>query len=412
MESQQKLHRRNRSKEEDDVPEIPGQSATAGNGVLPPQSRVRVNSVPMKPNGEGTSSVAFGNPSPSAGPYRTSFNGAPKANEGSNGYPLSPLRSSFSTSGSLHGHSRTRSISTPFSPPLPSPLSSGFSFSQQPIPMTTSTSNPEASTTLSPTSAKHNRRHSRLHSRNLSVFFPRPENLPQNTISEDGAQELEIRVDEEAPIAIMPPAGSNTRTRRTQSTHNPPTPLGAGFTFGARPPSLGPTPPPMSAGPSSSSSAASRRGHHHKHSMSHNFFSFLEPGMGGSPRAEAQEHLHTQPTPMPVSPWTPQSATGFPMSPTSPASAVLSQHATSPISPIDLDVEIPLPLPAVALAVGQFILGAWLWVSGQQIGSLSTTGLGYWVVFDSFGVGLGNVLPWWLNLKSSQRHRSAGTSYG
>jgi hypothetical protein len=55
----------------------------------------------------------------------------------------------------------------------------------------------------------------------------------------------------------------------------------------------------------------------------------------------------------------------------------------------------------VALAVGvgvfQFVLGAWLWVCGQQIGSLSVTGLGYWVVFDAFGVGLGSVLPSWLD---------------
>ena len=41
----------------------------------------------------------------------------------------------------------------------------------------------------------------------------------------------------------------------------------------------------------------------------------------------------------------------------------------------------------------QFALGAWLWITGQQVGSLSCTGLGYWVVFDAFGVALGHILP-------------------
>lgn len=44
----------------------------------------------------------------------------------------------------------------------------------------------------------------------------------------------------------------------------------------------------------------------------------------------------------------------------------------------------------------QFVLGACVWVSGQQIGSLSCTGLGYWVVFDAFGIALGKVLPTYL----------------
>ena len=58
----------------------------------------------------------------------------------------------------------------------------------------------------------------------------------------------------------------------------------------------------------------------------------------------------------------------------------------------------------IAFVVGilQFILGAWLWVRGQQIGSLSVTGLGYWVVFDAFGVGLSTVLPVWLDRQSAK----------
>ena len=47
-------------------------------------------------------------------------------------------------------------------------------------------------------------------------------------------------------------------------------------------------------------------------------------------------------------------------------------------------------------SIWQFIIGAWLWVTGQQVGSLACTGLGYWVVFDAFGVALGHVLPSYL----------------
>lgn len=55
-----------------------------------------------------------------------------------------------------------------------------------------------------------------------------------------------------------------------------------------------------------------------------------------------------------------------------------------------------IPVAAAAASIVQFVLGAYLWVCGQQIGSLSCTGLGYWVVFDSFGVALGKVVPPWL----------------
>ena len=59
------------------------------------------------------------------------------------------------------------------------------------------------------------------------------------------------------------------------------------------------------------------------------------------------------------------------------------------------DDRIPVGAAAAASIV-QFVLGAYLWVCGQQIGSLSCTGLGYWVVFDSFGVAFGEVVPQWL----------------
>ncbi|KIK68420.1 hypothetical protein GYMLUDRAFT_717832 [Collybiopsis luxurians FD-317 M1] len=382
----------------------------------------------------------------SAGSYRTSF----KVNGPTHAPPSSPFRTSISSPQNLgvDGHSRTRSISTPYSPPLPSPLS--FSFpaeaqSHSPVPRSlnkfpTSTSAPdnasssEAITALeSQTQAqKHTRRHSRLHSRNLSIFFPRPGSLPSNTISEDGSQELEFPTSSDVEAMPIPSAGSSVsfpsgrRTATSLQNGKSSAPLGAGFTFGGRPPAVsGPTPPMMSNGPSS---ASSRRGHHHKHSLSHNFFSFLEPGTGGPQTSSPEQELYMQPAPTPMSPWNPispfpksagvppdsagvvspspsrpsfsshtrtQSQAPFPSTPT-PVSAASLHSSTSPV-----DSAPPFALPFTII---QFLIGASLWASGQQIGSLGTTGLGYWVVFDSFGMGVGGVFAKWLN-----GHREGGS---
>jgi hypothetical protein len=280
-----------------------------------------------------------------------------------------PFRSPFTVP--FPSHSRTRSISTTpssTSPPL-------YSF-------------PDAS-------SNHPRKHTRMHSRNLSLFFPRP---GSTTISE--------RFDEEAPVSSIPSANptiSLPGARPTRHSHNgqPLTPIGVGFTFGGRPPGDGQLNTRSTSLTSSSSvpGTASRRGHHHKHSMSHNFFSFLEPG-GHLNRTKAEEELHTQPTPVPVSPWTPMS--GFPSS--TPQNGTANDdhpHPSSPTHPSPLSpTKTPDPTPSLPLSILtsslQFVLGAWLWVSGQQIGSLSVTALGYWVVFDAFGLGVAWILPAWV----------------
>jgi hypothetical protein len=57
---------------------------------------------------------------------------------------------------------------------------------------------------------------------------------------------------------------------------------------------------------------------------------------------------------------------------------------------IDVDDEESVPpyhYRIVWLVAGvQFMLGAWLWVCGKQIGLLLVTGLGYWIMFDAFSV--------------------------
>ncbi|KAF5366140.1 hypothetical protein D9757_010951 [Collybiopsis confluens] len=393
----------------------------------PPPPRSRVQSTPASPPVMGHSrsmsisvpgprSAGFASSSPfapvpaSAGSHRTSFK------------PSSPFRASISSPQNLgvNNHSRTRSISSPYSPPLPSPLS--FSFpadSQSRSPPPPQSPNRLSASTSAPENAqpqKHSRRHSRLHSRNLSIFFPRPGSLPSNTIAEDGSQEVEFPASSDLEAMPMPsasssvsfPSGRRTATSLQNGSRSPEPSLGAGFTFGGRPPAVsGPTPPMMSNGPSSSSS---RRGHHHKHSMSHNFFSFLEPGSAGTQTSSHDQELYTQPTPTPMSPWNPISP--FPQSAglppgsaglVSPMPSSASQTRAQSISPFPPSpppvsnmsaVSSPFALP---FTIAQFLIGALLWASGQQIGSLGTTGLGYWVVFDSFGLGVGVILGRWLN---------------
>ncbi|KAI0265440.1 hypothetical protein BC834DRAFT_970209 [Gloeopeniophorella convolvens] len=423
------VHRRKSSREEEEnlviapngtlqlgIPPVPVKESKAGNDDTSP-SRNRTLSTPSKPPSLPLQSSYLAQP-PSAGPFRTGFNlphtiGHP--------HSASPLRPSFSTPTHLHvhgsSHSRTRTISAgPFAPPSPSPLS--MSFPSEDIPSSSSGTPPlPSSATLpefprssrvlphvrngsysqlsvngseppsSPSASGHPRRHSRIHSRNLSVFFPRPGSLPHSTIAEDGAQELEVGrpPNDSAPtLAGVSMPGASPTVSRT------PRKLGEGFTFGSRPPPseddgdalmISDPPPPRT----------SRRGHHHKHSLSHNFFSFLEPGSTGE--------LTSQPAPMPLSPWAPTSP--LPRAPSEGASPVspLSDPGASPFFDVQQGV---LPRGAVAASLGQFGLGAWLWITGQGVGSLACTGLGYWIVFDAIGVAVSRILPAYLQRPTLQ----------
>ncbi|KAH9077788.1 hypothetical protein EDB83DRAFT_2345970 [Lactarius deliciosus] len=391
------VHRRKSSKEEDENLVI------APNGLLQSDNLSGVEEkgeFSARNRDVASPSGPLPSPSPpqptSAGPFRTGFK-LPQTN----GYS-STLRSTFSTPTHLHIHggSRTRSISSgPFTPTSPSPLSMSFpsrdahssASASNAVPFPSSATLPEfppsrrahvhtrtsSYTQLSssnsepppsPSASTHSRRHSRLHSRNLSIFFPRPGSLPHSAIAEDGTQELEIEpcIDSAAAAGVPLPSASPTLSRPQKR-------LGEGFTFGARPPpahngdALIDEQPPLPR--------ASRRGHHHKHSLSHNFFSFLDPGSTG------RGDLTSQPTPTPVSPWAPISPFPHPQSP-SPVSP-RSDTSTSPFFDMQND---PLPIDAIAASLGQFALGAWLWITGQGVGSLACTGLGYWVVFDAIGV--------------------------
>lgn len=434
MQNGQGLHRRKSSKDEDEnvvLVESPvsdldynDNEPLYGTQIEPSQRNRTLSS----PHTGHSRSVSFAGGVPPS-PFRTGFN-LPRSPNGVNGHIKSPLGPTFNAQLG-QGHSRTRSTSTPFSPTLSSPLSGSFPMNGVngrgtsslisaptmyafPSAIALSQSAPESSqdASLPAPTPNHPRRHSRLHSRNLSIFFPRPGSLPHAVISEDGGQEIEVSVDEEAPSVEIPAAGSSVRFPSTRDVR---TPLGQGFTFGARPPSTGPVPSLMTdSGESSShhsSTSASRRGHHHRHSISHNFFSFLEPVRRPAPGEEPQE-LITEPAPVPLSPWVPMSA----IASTATEDKKVIPHNGHADHDHDHDHdhnrhhrqhqprehrshnngEASIPVVAAVAGTGQFLLGAWLWVQGQQIGSLSVTGLGYWVVFDAFGVGLSEIAPKWL----------------
>ncbi|KAF9645549.1 hypothetical protein BDM02DRAFT_3271637 [Thelephora ganbajun] len=359
-----------------EIPATPGLDAMESQINSP---RARVHSTP----GVGARPLTIGIPTsqslpptqyhpPSAGPYNTSFGN--RANLNGNG--RTPLSHS--------SHSRTKSLSMnpkDYSPPLRSPLSNSFSPSLQSMfppppdsPSFKSFAFPQSvsapdmqqrSLSSGQPNASRRHTHNRIHSRNLSVFFPRPGTLPQPTIEEDS-------VEIPAPVTTI-------RERTTHDNDG----LRAGFRFGGVPSSSDSSLTPSS----SSGSRPSRRGHHHKHSMSHNFFSFLEPGSQRSDTA----------------------ASSGPPS----ASSTMTDFADSvapplvvPTTPVVPTVD---PLAVVSCAV-EAILGAAVWVTGQQTGSLSCTGLGYWVVFDSFGVALSRIIPGYL-ARDSMQSRSRRT-YG
>jgi hypothetical protein len=402
----QQLHRRKSSREEDiNHDSLPStddvSSAEKGLPIVTiepaPPPRIRAQSTPHNHGHNRSSTYAGGTnpPPPLPASFRSNFAPRPLINGHT---PGSPFRSSFSVplQPYVNGHSRTRSISTPFSP-LPSPLSASFpTTSYIPPNVSISHSAPDGNEL-----SKGGRRHTRLHSRNLSFFFPRPGSNPQGTINEDDAQELEIPVDVEAPL--IPPAGSTINFPGSRSPRQSLTPLGQGFTFGARPPSSqGPTTDLMTArhSGSSTSSSASRRGHHHKHSLSHNFFSFLEPG--STLPLNHDEGLRSQPISRPLSPW--DSVSPLPASIAPPKSTNNTPIPNNSHANVEQHRDLvpgQISYNAVAVTVIQFVLGAWLWVSGQQVGSISCTGLGYWVVFDSFGVALSKVIPGWLSRSSN-----------
>lgn len=287
-----------------------------------------------------------------------------------NSPPSSPFRAS---------HARVRSISSgPFIPPVSSPLANTFHVPLHPF-------EPGQVDDAAEGLRGHGRRHSRVHSRNLSIFFPRP----HATISEDLPSDIESAPNNHSQSQINLHITAS-QSEPLQIGHD----LTASFSFG----SSDSIPKSNSTGVIPAGVTA-RRGHHHKHSLSHNFFSFLDPARQLQPEAKPQE-LHTAPTPAPMSPWSPvsniqggESTSSSKVDLTTGTSSRSS--SASPVPPSSPYLSLNLSkdgLLARVACILQFCLGGLLWVRGQAIGSLACTGLGYWVVFDAFGIAAGGPL--------------------
>ncbi len=293
-------------------------------------------------------------PPPSASAFHTNFE-----------VPSSP---SFDHSSFTFGASPTTAYSTPpslyLTPPIQhtppsSDVPSFQPYSHRRTPSASfSPSHSPGSVPMSPISRSASpKRHTRIHSRNLSVFFPRPDVEKATSIPED--------------------EGDNGQTLEYKTMDAPPSSARlAKFKFGGR--------LAFENGMHDDGAPTKRRGHHHKHSVSHNFFSFMEPGQ--TPQTEASPFLPESPFPGTTS--TPRVSSG--------TSERRDLRQPLPISHKRLQSEHllsryfndPERTAALAFFVAEIILGAWLWIAGQSRGSLACTGLGYWIVFDSLGVTL------------------------
>ncbi|CAD6565477.1 MAG: hypothetical protein CYPHOPRED_005652 [Cyphobasidiales sp. Tagirdzhanova-0007] len=277
--------------------------------------------------------------------------------------------------------------------PLTSPFSANYSVNsnnQSPIrreSASPSKPSPFASQQLTAAEKReHSRRHSRVHSRNLSVFFPRPEQkgLPgfQSGQDQEGLPDIALSVD-------IPDAQTK----------------GWGYSNAGQ---AQPYRESVEELAGQSPYPSSRRGHHHRHSMSHNFFPFLD----SSSRRASGPSLSPQKAFNGISPASsgPSSAKSYLDTPKSvPAlsnSTSRHRHTSSDPSlipnlslrsryshfpgPLRLILAVALHLPlltqiALLASFCEVMLGASLWIAGQSGESLAVTGLGYLVVFDGIG---------------------------
>ncbi|CAE6514094.1 unnamed protein product [Rhizoctonia solani] len=372
------MHRRKTSKEATEN----GESTAPEEESVPMQQDSGPASPGPHANENGVSNSGGQRPSPSSHSHVSSR--APSA-----GTPPSASRQTFANMGapSMNRHSRAPSVYEPLygNPPSAPPTKQSFSPTSPtgPPPSPWKSAFPPPSPSTSPPVQTGSRRgHGRVHSRNLSVYFPRQGQTPGTAvepIAEDtDGQEIEYTANGDAPIKLIPaPNGNQSRG------------LGDGFKFGGL---------PMDANtPSGSSGGGKRRGHHHKHSLSHNFFSFMEPGLSSQ----------SVPSPIPESPWAPltpfpQTATTTSTNGLTPSASLVPEathriHSHSPLhAPRSGTLASFQDLPpsskrALVFGLIEFIIGGMVWVAGQRRGSLACAGLGYWVVFDAMGVGMGVV---------------------
>lgn len=187
----------------------------------------------------------------------------------------------------------------------------------------------------------HARQHSRIHERNLSAFFPRP------------GQRAEGYGD-----AFADPHATNQPNSAPDGVSN-------GVSIDKLDRSSG----------DDVSRKIARRGHHHKHSVSHNFFSFLGPSDASFASPQRVEQLHSS------------SRVTQPMHASPTFDALPSIAGKGSLDVLALAIR-HLPFRshlALTVSLAELSVGAALWIAGQNHESLATTGLGYLVVFDGLG---------------------------
>lgn len=210
----------------------------------------------------------------------------------------------------------------------------------------------------------HARNHSRIHERNLSVFFPQPGQPPAQMNGYRDYDHSRSTVSSASPISESVNGGASSQGGNLEQHRSAPT---------------------------------KRTGHHHKHSLSHNLFPLIDPSASHDPNRRSSASIHSTSPHTPLSAYSIKSPSPFVShAPHSTHQSTIAPIYTSLPSFIRFIVVALRYLPlstkvGLLLSIGQIVLGASLWITGQSGESLSVTGLGYLVVFDGIG-GLSSIL--------------------
>ncbi|KAI9619455.1 hypothetical protein H4Q26_014217 [Puccinia striiformis f. sp. tritici PST-130] len=232
----------------------------------------------------------------------------------------------------------------------------------------------------------------RIHSRNLSIFFPHPEELELLSQRKSGHEKKEKEKDGGREEQVVEIPSADLIVWDSNEVHSP--------TW---------SPPPTSNTPAGSLSRA-RRGHHHRHSLSHNFFPFLsEKSVSTNPTNTNHETSQNNRTEAGIPELTKQDSHYYPFSLTQPVPNTLSHsqpatkalilpqtgtNKTGRLIHRNMFLRLLISLIIHPTKIGQLkiligtivaVLGATLWLRGQQVDCLSLSGLGYLVVFDAIG---------------------------
>ncbi|TIC22690.1 hypothetical protein E3Q12_02492 [Wallemia mellicola] len=131
-----------------------------------------------------------------------------------------------------------------------------------------------------------------------------------------------------------------------------------------------------------SSEKPSRRKHHHKRSLSHAFFSFNDPTVTLNGVSTAKGSAQTSPTKLHSN-----FAKGKPSKPAPPLTFERSAFSGKKLT----------------FTTFEFVLGCWLWLTGQRCDSLATTGMGYLITFDAISLLSINAFDYYRTMSPSHK---------